>query len=80
MPAVPRFDLESPLVSDPTGLPEEFRRAVAALSAVRPRPELVLSPLDAPPRLAPYTWAVSVEADADRRRARTSTSPTPRAV
>ena len=67
MPAVPRFDLESPLVSDPTGLPEEFRRAVAALSAVRPRPELVLSPLDAPPRLAPYTWAVSVEADADRR-------------
>ena len=67
MPAAPRFDLESPLVSDPTGLPEEFRRAVAALSAVRPRPELVLSPLDAPPRLAPYTWAVSVEADADRR-------------
>ena len=53
-------------MSDPTGLPEEFRRAVAALSAVRPRPELVLSPLDAPPRLAPYTWAVSVEADADR--------------
>ena len=67
MPTAPRFDLESPLVSDPTGLPEEFRRAVAALSAVRPRPELVLSPLDAPPRLAPYTWAVSVEADADRR-------------
>ena len=54
-------------MSDPTGLPEEFQRAVAALSAVRPRPELVLSPLDAPPRLAPYTWAVSVEADADRR-------------
>jgi hypothetical protein len=26
----------------------------------------VLSPLDAPPRLAPYTWAVGVEADADR--------------
>jgi Protein of unknown function (DUF3000) len=62
----PPFDLESLLVSDPTGFPEEFRRAVAALSAVRPRPELVLSSLDAPPRLAPYTWAVSVEADAAR--------------
>ena len=66
MPVTLSFDLESPLVSDPTGLPEEFRRAVAALSAVRPRPELVVAPLDAPPRLAPYTWAVSVEADAAR--------------
>ena len=28
---------------DPTGPPEEFRRAVAALSAVRPRPELVVA-------------------------------------
>jgi hypothetical protein len=67
VPTAPRFDLESPLVSDPTGPPEEFRRAVAALSAVRPRPELLLSPLDAPPRLAPFTWAVGVEADAARR-------------
>ena len=67
VPADTRFDLKSPLVSDPTGLPEEFRRAVAALSTVRPRPELVLSPVDAPPRLAPYTWALGVEADAARR-------------
>ena len=67
MPVTLSFDLESPLVSDPTGPPEEFRRAVAALSAVRPRPELVVTPLDAPPRLAPFTWAVSVEADAARR-------------
>lgn len=66
VPVTLSFDLESPLVSDPTGPPEEFRRAVAALSAVRPRPELVVAPLDAPPRLAPYTWAVSVEADAAR--------------
>lgn len=31
---------------------------------MRPRPELLIAPLDAPPRLAPYTWAFSVEADA----------------
>ena len=33
---------------------------------MRPRPELVVAALDAPPRLAPYTWAFSVEADAAR--------------
>lgn len=54
-------------MSDPTAAPAPFRRAVAALSGVRPRAELVVSPLDAPPRLAPFTWAVSVEADAARR-------------
>lgn len=52
---------------EPTPPPAAFRRAVAALSGVRPRPELVVGPLDAPPRLAPYTWAVGVEADAARR-------------
>jgi hypothetical protein len=31
---------------------------------MQPRPELLVSALDAPPRLAPYTWALSVEADA----------------
>ncbi|HXV93025.1 MAG TPA: DUF3000 domain-containing protein [Pseudonocardia sp.] len=51
-------------MSDATAPPPQFRRAVASLSAVRPRPELVVSPLDAPPRLAPFTWAMSVEADA----------------
>ncbi len=35
------------------------------MRAVVPRPELRLSAVDAPPRLAPYTWAFSVEADAD---------------
>ncbi len=54
-------------MSDPTAAPAPFRRAVAALSSVRPRPELVVCPLEAPPRLAPFTWAVSVEADAARR-------------
>jgi hypothetical protein len=49
-------------VSDASAPPQEFQQAVASLRAVRPRPELMLSPLDAPPRLAPWTWAFSVEA------------------
>jgi hypothetical protein len=36
------------------------------MQALRPRPELLVSTLDAPPRLAPYTWAFGVEADASR--------------
>ena len=52
---------------DPTAVPAAFRHAVAALSGVRPRPELIVSPLEAPPRLAPFTWAVSAEADVARR-------------
>ena len=49
-------------MSDASAPPQEFQQAVASLRAVRPRPELMLSPLDAPPRLAPWTWAFSVEA------------------
>ncbi|MHA6795233.1 DUF3000 domain-containing protein [Pseudonocardia bannensis] len=48
-------------------VPPPFRRAVASLSSVRPRPELVVSALEAPPRLAPYAWAFSVEADIGHR-------------
>jgi hypothetical protein len=59
-------DLESTLVPDPTAPPAQFQQAVASLRAVRPRPELLFSALDAPPRLAPYTWAFSLEADAGR--------------
>ena len=51
---------------DPTTAPAPFRQAVASLSAVRPRAELIVSGLDAPPRLVPFTWAMSVEADASR--------------
>ena len=58
--------LESPLVSESTTAPAPFRQAVASLAAVRPRRELIVSALDAPPRLAPFTWAMSVEADASR--------------
>ncbi|MCY7341640.1 MAG: DUF3000 domain-containing protein [Pseudonocardia sp.] len=54
---------------DATVPPPEFRRAVASLGAMRPRPELLVSALDAPPRLAPFTWAFSVEADAGAGRA-----------
>ncbi|MGI9004405.1 MAG: DUF3000 domain-containing protein [Pseudonocardia sp.] len=51
---------------DATAPPPQFLQAVASLRAMRPRPELLVSALDAPPRLAPYTWAFSVEADAER--------------
>jgi Protein of unknown function (DUF3000) len=53
-------------VPEPTPPPAPFRHAVAALSAARPRPELIVGPLDAPPRLAPHSWAMTVEADARR--------------
>lgn len=52
-------------MSDSTAPPQPFQQAVASLRAVRPRPELRLSSVNAPPRLAPFTWAFSVEADAD---------------
>jgi hypothetical protein len=38
-----------------------FRRAVASLSSVRPRPEIVLGDVRAPQRLAPWAYAVSAE-------------------
>jgi hypothetical protein len=51
-------------VSDTTAPPPAFLQAVASMRAIRPRPELRMSPVDAPPRLAPFSWAFSVEADA----------------
>jgi Protein of unknown function (DUF3000) len=59
---ITQSDLESSLVSDAPAPPQKFQQAVASLRGVRPRPELILSPLEAPPRLAPWTWAFSVEA------------------
>lgn len=41
--------------------PELFRRAVASLSAVRPRPEIQLDTVRAPQRLAPWSYALSAE-------------------
>ncbi|MEJ8277856.1 DUF3000 domain-containing protein [Pseudonocardia spirodelae] len=52
---------------DPNSPPPAFRDAVRSLASLRPRPELVVRPLEAPPRLAPYSWATSVEADIGHR-------------
>ncbi len=41
-----------------TVLPDQFARAVDRLSAVTPRPEIVLEVLPAPQRLAPYAHAL----------------------
>lgn len=45
-------------LSAPADLPAGFRRAVAGLSGVSVRPEVVLSELPAPQRLAPYAVAL----------------------
>lgn len=45
-------------VSAPAGLPAGFRRAVSALGRVDIRPEVVLSELPPPQRLAPYAVAL----------------------
>jgi len=45
-------------LSAPAGLPAGFRRAVAGLSGVELRPEVVVSELPAPQRLAPYAVAL----------------------
>ncbi|UJW31361.1 DUF3000 domain-containing protein [Saccharothrix sp. AJ9571] len=44
-----------------THAPDLFREAVAALDSVRPRPEVVLEPMRAPRRLAPWAYALSCE-------------------
>jgi hypothetical protein len=51
-------------VPDAPAPPPEFQQAVASLRAVRLRPELTVDALDAPPRLAPWTWGFEVDADA----------------
>lgn len=42
-------------------LPAVFAQAVESLRAARPRPEVQLSEIAAPQRLAPYTFALSAE-------------------
>lgn len=44
----------------PAQVPAEFRAALAALSSVRPRPEIVLEQIPAPQRLAPFAAAIGV--------------------
>lgn len=41
--------------------PELFRRAVASLSSIQPRPEIELTDVRAPQKLAPWAYAVSAE-------------------
>ncbi|GAA4025081.1 DUF3000 domain-containing protein [Allokutzneria multivorans] len=43
--------------------PEVFREAVAALRSVQPRPEMDVSEVKAPQRLAPWAYALSAEVD-----------------
>jgi Protein of unknown function (DUF3000) len=45
--------------------PSEFRRAVEILRAARPRPEVVLTELPAPQRLAPFAVALSADVTDD---------------
>ncbi len=41
--------------------PDVFRRAVTSLTATRVRPEVAVSPLRPPQRLAPYSYAISAD-------------------
>lgn len=50
-----------PGVPDLADAPEIFRRAVASLNTVRPRPELRFEPIPAPQRLAPWAYAWGLE-------------------
>ncbi|HZG05045.1 MAG TPA: DUF3000 domain-containing protein [Streptomyces sp.] len=45
--------------------PRPFRQAVAALAALRPRPEVRLAPLPPPRRLAPFAHAVEASVEVD---------------
>jgi hypothetical protein len=46
---------------EPDDAPEPFRRALALLRAVRPRPEIVLEETPAPQRLAPHAVALTAD-------------------
>jgi len=48
-----------------TGLPDTFTRAVAGLQIYLPRPEIVLTEVAAPQRLAPYSFALGAEVHRD---------------
>ena len=47
------------MTAAPPAAPPAFVRAVEALRSVRPRPEIELSEVPAPQRLAPYAFALS---------------------
>lgn len=55
-------DPEEPATPGGAAAPAVFRAAVASLGSVRPRPELTLTPMRPPQRLAPWSSAWSAEA------------------
>jgi Protein of unknown function (DUF3000) len=57
--------LQLVVVVDLADAPEVFRKAVASLSAVQPRPELRFEPIPAPRRLAPWAYAWELELSGD---------------
>jgi hypothetical protein len=48
-------------MAEPTGVPETFARAVAALRSVRMRTEIQLEEIPPPQRLAPYSFALGAD-------------------
>jgi hypothetical protein len=48
-------------MAEPTGVPETFARAVAALRSVRVRSEIQLEEIPPPQRLAPYSFALGAD-------------------
>jgi Protein of unknown function (DUF3000) len=46
-------------MASPSAVPDAFTRAVAGLRVAAPREEILLEEIDAPKRLAPYTFALS---------------------
>lgn len=54
-------------VPDAGAEPDVFRAAVASLAAVRPRPEITLTPTRAPQRLAPYSYALAAAVEVGER-------------
>ncbi|MGH3980264.1 MAG: DUF3000 domain-containing protein [Pseudonocardiaceae bacterium] len=54
-------------MSELSAAPELFRRAVASLACVRPRPEVQLGPIRSPQRLAPWSHALGAEVVVDAR-------------
>lgn len=56
---------------DTADAPEAFRKAVVALNAVQPRPEVQFAPIPAPARLAPWAYAWGLELPADGHAAAT---------
>lgn len=58
-----RRRLQSSSVTEMSAMPEVFRQAVAALKSPHPRPEIELTEVRPPKRLAPWAFALATEAN-----------------